>query len=57
MIKIAEAAPRNFERWPIEDVDFSGYLYRVRSWDQEVENMHDWLDARLPWMDANIDTW
>ncbi len=54
---LAEAAPRNFERWPIEDVDFSGYLYRVRSWDQEVDNMHDWLDARLPWMDANIDTW
>lgn len=54
---LEEAAERNFERWPIEDVDFSGYLYRVRSWDQEVDNMHARIEARLPWMDENVESW
>lgn len=54
---LTEAAARNFERWPIEDVDFSGYLYPVASWDEELGNIHDWLDARLTWMDENVESW
>lgn len=54
---LSEAAARNFERWPIEDVDFYGYLYAVESWEEEVQNVRDWVDARLAWMDENVAEW
>lgn len=54
---LSEAAERNFERWPIEDVDFYGYLYPVASWEEEVQNVRDWVDARLAWMDENVSEW
>lgn len=54
---LGEAAARNFERWPIEDVDFYGYLYAVSSWEEEVQNIRDWVDARLAFMDENVASW
>lgn len=49
-----EAIARNFERWPIEDVDFGGYLYEVSSYEEELARVRAWIPERLVWMDANI---
>lgn len=49
-----EALARNFERWPIEEVDFGGYLYEVSSYEEELERVRAWIPERLAWMDANI---
>lgn len=54
---LKDAAARNFERWPIEDVAFGTYLYEVSSWEEEVQNVRDWIDARLVWMDDNVASW
>jgi hypothetical protein len=51
---IGPAAARNFERWPIGDIQFGGYLYAVGSWDEEVTRVRTWLAARLAWMDTNV---
>lgn len=54
---LGDAADRNFERWPIEDVDFYGYLYDVSSWPDEVVNVRQFIHKRLGWMDDEIASW
>jgi len=54
---LGDAADRNFERWPIEEVDFYGYLYDVSSWPEEVDNVREWVTVRGLWMDDNIGSW
>lgn len=49
-----DALARNFERWPIESVDFSGYLYEVASYEEELARVRAWIPQRLAWMDAHI---
>jgi hypothetical protein len=50
----------NFERWPIEEVEFgvgwtgSNQLYPVSSHAEELELIAAWLDARLLWVDDHI---
>ena len=53
---IAEHVDANFERWPIEEVQFLGdSLYLVSSHDEEMALVRTWLEERLVWMDDNID--
>jgi hypothetical protein len=47
----------NFEVWPIEQIDFGGYLPPRSSYDEEYEYVRDWIPRRTAWMDANIDAW
>lgn len=51
---------RNFEIWPIEEVDFSPIyppytLYSVGSHSEEVRKLREWVVERLRFMDQNID--
>lgn len=46
----------NFERWPIEDIQFlDEQLYEVSSFEQELGLVRAWIDGRLPWVDDHID--
>ncbi len=47
----------NFEVWPIEDIDFGGYLPVRTSYDQEYDSVRAWIPRRTAWMDANIGAW
>lgn len=56
------ALERNFQIWPIEDVDFSDIyepytLYPVSSHAEEVGLLRAWIRARLAFMDRKIDTY
>ena len=45
----------NFERWPIDQIQFlDNQLYPVSSYDQEVGLVRAWITTRLAWMDAHI---
>jgi len=56
----ADAVERNFELWPIEEVDFS-FIYAPYSFDpvasfgEEVTRLRSWLRQRLAWIDTHID--
>lgn len=47
----------NFEVWPIEQIDFGGYLPVRTSYDEEYEYVRAWIPQRTAWMDANISSW
>lgn len=51
------APARNFERWPIGDIQFSGYLYTVGSYEEEIERVLAFARARFAWMDENVGAW
>lgn len=58
---VAPHAAANFERWPLDEVRFEQvygpyHLYEVESFDDEMSHLREWIDARLTWIDANIDT-
>jgi hypothetical protein len=50
---IGPAVERNFERWDILDQYVWPNPYIGGSYENEVEYLKDWIDARLVWMDAN----
>ena len=52
---IAEHVAPNFERWPIDEIQFlDDQLYPVSSYDEEVGLVRAWIEERLSWMDDNI---
>lgn len=51
---LGDALDRNWTRWDIESVDFSGYLYRVSSPDEEYARVASFTEARLGWMDSAV---
>ena len=51
---LGDSVDRNFERWPIEDVDFYGYLYDVGSHEEEIHRVKTFLHARFAWMDEEV---
>lgn len=54
---MGDAIERNFDVWPIADIDFYGYLDPVSSYAEEDANVRAFLSARLDWMDTSITTW
>ncbi len=54
---LGDAVDRNFERWPIEQVDFGGTLYAVASHEEEIARVKAFAAARVAWMDANVQVW
>ncbi|MDP2309431.1 MAG: CotH kinase family protein [Pseudomonadota bacterium] len=54
---LGDAPARNFERWPIGDIQFSGYLYAVSSYDEEIARVLAFAHARFAWMDESVGTW
>ncbi len=52
---IAEQITANFERWPIDEIQFlDDQLYPVSSYDEELGLVRAWIEQRLSWMDENI---
>jgi hypothetical protein len=51
---LGDAVDRNFERWPMADVDFGGTLYRVDTHPEEIARVKTFLHARIAWMDDNV---
>lgn len=51
---MGDATARNWARWDITTVDFSGYLYPVTSSEQEFDLVEAWVKKRLDWMDDNV---
>jgi hypothetical protein len=52
---IAAHVERNFERWPIGEIQFlNDNLYPVSSYQQELELVRAWIARRLAWIDNNI---
>lgn len=54
---MGDSIEANFEVWPIEEVDFGGYLYPVSTYAEEDAYVRAWLEARLDWMDDAVGTW
>jgi hypothetical protein len=57
-----QAIAANFAIWPLSEVDFTPIfrpysLYPVTSYDDEVMKLRAWLEARLRFIDANIDAY
>lgn len=48
-----EAQARNFTKWPvIGEYVWPNYAYNFDSYDEEVEWLHDWIEARLDYLDG-----
>lgn len=54
---LAPGIDENFAIWPIESIDFGGYLYPVSSYEEEEATVRAWIAARLAWMDAHVGAW
>ncbi len=55
--QLGDAVRRNFLRWPILGVETYPFpLDPPLSYESELENLRDWLEARLHWMDEHIDS-
>ncbi|MCH8557137.1 MAG: CotH kinase family protein [Balneolia bacterium] len=54
--KLHESQQRNFERWPVLGTYVWPNWYIGQTWEEEVEWMKDWLDARITWMDSQMGT-
>lgn len=57
---VAPEANDNFDRWRLENIDFEKLyppysLYRVESYEEEVEHLREWLGKRLEWMDEHVE--
>ena len=53
---LSEAQKRNFRKWPVLGRHIFGNPYPgPPSYEQEIQQLKTWLQARLKWMDANID--
>ncbi|HEY5957754.1 MAG TPA: CotH kinase family protein [Polyangiaceae bacterium] len=60
---LTEAArDANFKLWPIENVDFTQIyapytFYDVTNYSDELAHLRTWIQQRLVWLDANIDSY
>ena len=54
---MGETVYENFEVWPIQEIDFGGYLPPRSSYDEEYASVLEWIPRRTAWMDANIAAW
>jgi len=51
---LGDAIERNFDRWPIEAVNYAGYFYEVADYGEEDAWIRSWIETRLAWMDAHV---
>ena len=54
---LGPAIDRNFERWPIESINYSGWFYPVSTYADEEAYVVAWIHTRLAWMDENVGEW
>ena len=52
--ELDEAQERNFERWPILGHAVAPNWFVGSSYDEEVQWMAEWIEARLTWMDRQF---
>ena len=51
---LAEAAPRNFQRWPVLGQYVWPNWFIANTYAEEIDWMQDWMERRLEWMDAQL---
>lgn len=51
----AEAAPRNFQRWPVLGVETYGNAFVGETYEEEVNWLKEWVTDRFAWLDAALD--
>ncbi len=51
---LAEAAPRNFQRWPVLGQYVWPNWYVAGTYAQEINWMQNWMERRLEWMDTQL---
>jgi hypothetical protein len=51
---LAEAAGRNFQRWPILGTYVWPNWFVGRTWEEELDFLRSWLRDRVAWMDAQF---
>lgn len=50
---LAEAARRDFERWPIDEVRRSFFSFpEADTWEGQLDAIRSWMRARLAWLDT-----
>ncbi len=54
---LGEAIDRNFELWPIEEINYGGYFYEVSSYAEEDARVRDWVETRAAFMDERVGDW
>lgn len=50
------AADRNFQRWPILGTYIWPNRFVGETYESEINYLKEWLEARLAWLDANMET-
>ena len=58
---IGAAGWDNFEVWPMEEIHFTwdntNWLCSVETWGEEMIDIDRWIEDRLAWVDANIESY
>jgi hypothetical protein len=54
-VPLGEAAARDFERWPVEEVTSFFVIPSDPTWEGQVEVMRQFMLARAAWMDTAVD--
>jgi hypothetical protein len=52
---LAEAAVRDFERWPVASVSSLFELPSGATWESQLESLRSWMTARAAWLDTAVD--
>lgn len=51
---LGDSIARNFDRWPIGDINYGTCFYPVNSYAEEDAHVRAWITTRLEFMDENI---
>ena len=54
---LGPAVDRNFERWPIANINYGTLFYPVASYEEEDAHVREWMEIRLAFMDAHVGEW
>ena len=49
---LTNAAQRDFAKWPVEDIQFTGSV--EPTWEGQIQYVREWIMERTAWLDANI---
>jgi hypothetical protein len=49
---LAAAAERDFERWPVAEIESFFTFPNGSSWEAQLDAMREWMPARLAWLDS-----
>ena len=53
--RLAQAAVRDFERWPVASIDSFFELPPDATWEGQLQVLRSWMTARAAWLDTAVD--